>query len=181
MSYEEVMLIKAEAKLKTNDAAGAKTDMTTAITASINLIVGARTSNALSEKAIKDTIKFYLGKAVPEGTLTMKDIVNERYVTLFMQTSTYNDIRRLVVQEGTGANDIYGSSDWLGLKKPATANNDFPKRLPPPVDEETLNEAQLNVAIARAGINIETKTDNSAVLQIPIDWEEKAVLEESTP
>jgi hypothetical protein len=126
-------------------------------------------------------VEAYIKKVFPENDqeITMKKILNERYITLFMQTSTYNDIRRLA--PAGSLNLIYESDQWLGLTKPEDANNDFPKRLPPPVDEETLNEAQLNVAIARAGINIETKTDNSAVLQIPIDWEEKAVLEESTP
>jgi hypothetical protein len=124
-------------------------------------------------------VEAYIKKVFPENDqeITMKKILNERYITLFMQTSTYNDMRRLATEAG-GANAVY--SNWLGLSPPKDANKEagFPKRFPPPVDEETLNEVQLNISLERAGLE-KGRTDNSGILQKPIDWVEKAVPEES--
>lgn len=82
MSYTEQLFIEAEAKLKTGDAAGAATAYNNAIAAS------------LAKYSVTDATWLSTYANESGATITLKKIIYQKYLALFLQKEVYNDFRR---------------------------------------------------------------------------------------
>ncbi len=86
ISYAEAKFIEAEAKFRTNDKAGAYTAYLEAITASLNDagITGTDVDNYIAQPAV----------GVGENNLTIKNIIEQKYIALYTQPESWTDWRR---------------------------------------------------------------------------------------
>lgn len=111
VSYAEAKFIEAEARLKTGDAAGAKTAMENAVKASV-----------LSTTGTPATTAFV---AAATATVDLANIIQQKYVALFLTMEPYNDYRR------TGFPALVPNQN--------SATKQIPVRLPTPSEERLYN------------------------------------------
>jgi hypothetical protein len=107
ISYEENLLIRAEAKARTNDSPGAITD--------VNVI---RTAAGLTAKTA--------GSFANTGAL-ISEILNQKYLQLFLEGQAYHDMRRVNKTDGT---PLYRSGiplRWVYNQNELTTNPNCPK------------------------------------------------------
>jgi hypothetical protein len=81
ISYEENLLIRAEAKARTGDLSGAVADL--------NVI---RTGAGLTSKAVGD---------FPNSAALVTEILKQKYIQLFLEGQAYHDMRRVNKTDGT--------------------------------------------------------------------------------
>jgi len=135
MTYAECKFIEAEALLAT-DADAAADAYKEGVMASLELVLPG-----------EDVSAYYDAEIAPEtgSTLTLEDIIMQKYVANFGQVQPYNDYRR------TG----YPA----GLEVPSTATTPLPKRFPYSQDEVTYNP------------NIEELWQVTVFLTTPVWWD----------
>jgi len=112
MSYAEVKFIEAEASFQTNDIPRAVAAYNTGLKAS------------LDHEGVFDAT-WFAANSITAGTITLEKIINQKYLSSFLQVETFNDWRR------TGF-------PALTLAKGAFTT-EIPRRLPYPSDERLYN------------------------------------------
>jgi hypothetical protein len=112
MSYAEVKFIEAEAKFKTSDVTGAVSAYNEGMKASLK-----------REGVYNDT--WYTGNVITSSTITLEKIINQKYLSSFLQIESWSDWRR------TGFPS-------LTLAKGAVTT-EIPRRLPYPQSERLYN------------------------------------------
>ncbi|MDW7691001.1 SusD/RagB family nutrient-binding outer membrane lipoprotein [Flammeovirgaceae bacterium SG7u.111] len=121
VTYEENLLIMAEAKLRTSDMAGALEDLNT-----LRGYLATKYSTTYDAYVLADFedggIANIAGKTAEESLLM--EIIEERYVSLAAQMEVFNDLRR--------------TKNMLGLTP--TAGTQFPQRFLYPQDELNTND-----------------------------------------
>lgn len=112
MSYAEVKFIEAEASFQTNDIPRAVAAYNAGLKAS------------LDHEGVYDAT-WFAANSITAGTITLEKIINQKYLSSFLQVETFNDWRR------TGF-------PALTLAKGAFTT-EIPRRLPYPSDERLYN------------------------------------------
>lgn len=111
VTYAEAKFIEAEAKLKTGDPAGAKTAMEDAVKASVLRITGTPATPAFI--------------AAATTTVDLANIIQQKYVALYLTMEPYNDYRR------TGFPALVANQN--------STTKQIPVRLPIPSEERLYN------------------------------------------
>jgi hypothetical protein len=119
ITFVETKFIEAEANLILGNQAAAKTAFTDAVRASLQR-AGVSDANAMAYMA-QPTV-------IPEGNITLQNIIEQKYIALYSQMETYNDWRR------TG----FPVLDPTQVLPNATASQ-IPRRWPYPQDERLFN------------------------------------------
>jgi Starch-binding associating with outer membrane len=128
ITFAETKFIEAEAQLILGNNPAAKTAFTDAIRASLQR---AGVSDANATAYIAQT------SVVPEGNVSLQNIIEQKYLALYSQVETYNDWRR------TGFPVL---SPTVVL--PMARQQDIPRRWPYPQDERLFNASfpgQVNI------------------------------------
>jgi hypothetical protein len=119
MSYVELLFIGAEALFQTSNAAGAA------------LAYNAGVAASLQKYGVTDAAWLAANANETAGTITLKKIMEAKYLALYLQFETFNDFRR--------HNNIYG---LLPAQNNVT-NGVLPTRYPYPTSERSYNGANL--------------------------------------
>lgn len=122
IDYTEVLFMKAECEYKANDLVDARADLISGLTASLNKWLPAT-----------DTIipLYIAGYTAYVDTLTVslyKEIMTQKYISLFNQAETFNDFRR--------TNNLIG---LLPNPLPSAVENVIPRRYPYSLGEKSYN------------------------------------------
>jgi len=107
MSYEENLLIRAEAKARTGDTPGAITDLNTI-----------RTTAGLTAKAAGD---------FASTAALITEILKQKYLQLFLEGQPYHDMRRVNKTDGTPLYRAGIPTRWLYVEAEITTNPNCPK------------------------------------------------------
>lgn len=111
VTYAEAKFIEAEAKLRLSNPSGAKTALEEGIKASVLKVTGTPATNAFITSVT--------------GTVNLANIIQQKYIALFLTMEPYNDYRR------TGFPALIPNQD--------STTKLVPVRLPTSVDERTTN------------------------------------------
>lgn len=111
VTYAEAKFIEAEAKLRLSNSSGAKTALEEAINASVLKITGSPATDAFITSVT--------------GTVNLENIIQQKYVALFLTMEPYNDYRR------TGFPALIPNQN--------SATKLIPVRLPTSVEERNYN------------------------------------------
>ncbi len=107
MSYEENLLIRAEAKARTGDTPGAITDLNTI-----------RTTAGLTAKTAGD---------FANTAALISEIIKQKYLQLFLEGQAYHDMRRVNKTDGTPLYRTGIPTRWLYVEAEITTNPNTPK------------------------------------------------------
>jgi hypothetical protein len=107
MSYEENLLIRAEAKARTGDTPGAITDLNTI-----------RTTAGLTAKVAGD---------FANTAALITEILKQKYLQLFLEGQAYHDMRRVNKTDGTPLYRAGIPTRWLYVEAEITTNVNCPK------------------------------------------------------
>jgi hypothetical protein len=107
MSYEENLLIRAEAKARTGDTPGAITDLNTI-----------RTTAGLTAKPAGD---------FANTAALITEILKQKYLQLFLEGQAYHDMRRVNKTDGTPLYRAGIPTRWLYVEAEITTNPNCPK------------------------------------------------------
>lgn len=111
VSYSEAKFIEAEAKFRTGDTTGAKTAFELAVKASVLSTTGTAATDAFITSVT--------------GTVSLANIIQQKYTALFLTMEPYNDYRR------TGFPAL--------VPNQSSATKEIPVRLPTPSEERLYN------------------------------------------
>jgi hypothetical protein len=117
VSYEELLFLSAEAKLRTNNLAGAAADFNEGVKTSVKLVTG---SDA-------DAIFIAAQGSKDASNIDLKTIMEAKYDALFTQVEVWNDWRR------TGFPNLVANAD------PKANSKGIPLRFPTIIDERLYN------------------------------------------
>jgi len=107
MSYEENLLLRAEARARTGDNSGAITDLNTI-----------RTTAGLTAKTSGD---------FPNTAALISEIIKQKYLQLFLEGQAYHDMRRVNKTDGTPLYRAGIPTRWLYVEGEITTNPNCPK------------------------------------------------------
>jgi hypothetical protein len=117
VSYEELLFLSAEAKLRANNPAGAAADFNEAVITSVSIVTGSNADAAfVTAQASKDA-----------GNIDLKTIIEGKYDAMFTQVEVWTDWRR------TGFPNLVANQD------PKADSKGIPLRFPTIIDERLYN------------------------------------------